>query len=128
MKYSISDLYERFPELRKIDYSINDAFSILESSIAKDGTVFTCGNGGSASDADHIVGEFLKSFLIRRKVYGKFREDAVKVLGESEGNRISDGLEDGIRAIALTSHPAFSTAYANDSSAAMIFAQQLHVL
>ena len=40
MAYDISDLYQRYPELKKIEYSISEAFSILKSSIEKDGTVF----------------------------------------------------------------------------------------
>ncbi|MFZ2654742.1 MAG: SIS domain-containing protein [Victivallales bacterium] len=128
MKYNISDLYQRYPELKEIEYSISEAFSILKNSIEKEGTVFTCGNGGSASDADHIVGEFLKSFMIRRKATGKFKEDALKIFGQDDGGKICDGLEDGIRAIALNSNPAFVTAFSNDSSPFMVYAQQLYVL
>jgi len=128
MKYDVSDLYQRYPELKVIEYSILEAFSILKNSIEKEGTVFTCGNGGSASDADHIAGEFLKSFMIRRKASGKFREDALKIFGEDAGGKICDGLEDGIKSIALNSNPAFVTAFSNDSSPFMVYAQQLHVL
>ncbi|OGV53482.1 MAG: hypothetical protein A2X45_24425 [Lentisphaerae bacterium GWF2_50_93] len=128
MKYSISDLYQRYPPLQGIEYSISEAFSILKNSIEKEGTVFTCGNGGSASDADHITGEFLKSFMIRRKASGKFREDAIRIFGDDEGEKICDGLEDGVKSIALNSNPAFVTAFSNDSSPFMVYAQQLHVL
>ncbi|OGV39038.1 MAG: hypothetical protein A2X48_17915 [Lentisphaerae bacterium GWF2_49_21] len=128
MAYDISDLYKRYPELKKIGYSITDAFSILKRTVSKDGIIFICGNGGSASDSEHIAGELLKSFLIRRKASGKVRKTAIKVFGEKEGRMICDGLEDGIRAISLNGHPSFATAFANDSSPSMVFAQQLHVL
>ncbi len=128
MSYKISNLYERYPELKKIDYSISKAFSMLKRTILDDGIIFTCGNGGSASDAEHIAGELLKSFLIRRSTSSKFRIKAKKVIGKIDGNKICDGLEDGIRSISLNGHPSFSTAFSNDRSPSMVFAQQLHVL
>jgi D-sedoheptulose 7-phosphate isomerase len=128
MSYDVSDLYNRYPELRKIDYSISEAFSILKLSIEKDGTVFTCGNGGSASDAEHIVGELLKGFLLKRGKNDSFTSSAVEVLGKEEGERISKLLQNGIRAISLNAHLAFTTAYINDVCAEMVYAQQLHVL
>ena len=85
MAYDISDLYKRYPELKKIDYSITDAFSILKRTVSKDGIIFICGNGGSASDSEHIAGELLKSFLVRRKSSGKVRKIAIKTFGAKEG-------------------------------------------
>ena len=128
MSYDISDLYQRYPELKKIEYSISEAFSILKSSIEKDGTVFACGNGGSASDAEHIVGELLKGFILKREKDKLFTSYAVKVLGEDEGKRISGLLQNGIRSISLNAHLAFTTAYINDVCAEMVYGQQLHVL
>lgn len=128
MPYSVSDLYNRYPDLKKIDYSIKDAFSILKMSIEKDGTVFVCGNGGSASDGEHIVGELMKSFMIKRRKGESFRKKAISTLGESEGTRISNLLEDGMRAVSLNSQLAFTTAFINDVCAESVYAQQLHVL
>ncbi|MCX6984574.1 MAG: SIS domain-containing protein [Lentisphaerae bacterium] len=128
MSYDVSDLYQRYPELKKIEYSISEAFSILKSSIEKDGTVFVCGNGGSASDAEHIVGELMKGFLLKRGKDNLFTGSAVSVLGEDEGKRISGLLQSGIKAISLNAHLAFTTAYINDVCAEMVYAQQLHVL
>ena len=35
------------------------------------GKLLACGNGGSAADCDHIVGELMKGFLLKRKVDDK---------------------------------------------------------
>ncbi|MEI6422804.1 MAG: SIS domain-containing protein [Lentisphaerota bacterium] len=128
MSYHVSDLYKRYPELKKIEYSISEAFSILKSSIEKDGTVFVCGNGGSAADAEHIVGELMKGFLLKREKDKLFTGSAASVLGEEEGKRISSLLQSGIKSISLNAHLAFSTAYINDVCSEMVYAQQLHVL
>jgi D-sedoheptulose 7-phosphate isomerase len=46
----------------------------------------------------------------------------------AEGLELSQKLEVGLRAVTLTSHPSFATAFANDVDASMIFAQQLAAL
>jgi D-sedoheptulose 7-phosphate isomerase len=87
-----------------------------------------CGNGGSAADAEHIVGELMKGFLLKREKDKLFTGSAASVLGEEEGKRISSLLQSGIKSISLNAHLAFSTAYINDVCSEMVYAQQLHVL
>lgn len=85
-----------------------------------------CGNGGSAADSEHIVGELMKSFLVRRPVPEKFVE-SLSAYG-SEGAALADGLEAGLPAISLCGHPALSTAFLNDAEPTMTFAQQTAAL
>ena len=82
---------------------------------------------GSASDADHISGELLKGFLLKREISDKIKEDLKANFGE-EGNFIGERLQNGLKAISLTGHPALSTAFANDVDSSLIFAQQLYAL
>ena len=67
MYTKIDELIERFPELENCRDSIVSAFEIIKNTFSNDGTLFACGNGGSAADAEHIVGELMKGFLLPRK-------------------------------------------------------------
>jgi D-sedoheptulose 7-phosphate isomerase len=127
MTDEIGKLISRFPELSEQAENIRKTFSFCVETYAKGGTVFLCGNGGSAADAEHIAGELLKEFKLKRKVDAVTREGLSQQFGE-EGKFISDRLQRGLRTIALTGHPAFSTAYANDVEGKLVFAQQLYAL
>ena len=109
-------LIERYPELRDVESDIQKAFQILVSSYETDGKLLICGNGGSASDADHIVGELMKGFYKKRPL----KESEKKGMEE-----IAENLQGALPAISLTMHPALSTAFLNDVNPQMIFAQQL---
>jgi D-sedoheptulose 7-phosphate isomerase len=123
----VEDVLGRHPALESCRSDIFKAFLLLVASYENSGTFFVCGNGGSASDAEHIAGDLLKEFRFRRSCSGKIREKLSDAFG-SEGAWIADRLQPGLRTIALTGHPSFSTAYANDVEASIVFAQQLFVL
>jgi phosphoheptose isomerase len=80
--------------------------------------VLVCGNGGSAADSAHIVGELMKGFLLPR------RPDALQRACLAEAG-CPDGLQRGVRAIDLTAQTALLLAVANDLSADLAFAQQV---
>lgn len=123
----LNDLIKRRPELKVCLQSINDAYLLLLKSIESGGTIYTCGNGGSAADSEHIVGELLKGFMRGRKL--SFDEvAAIEKLYPGEGERISKSLQNSIRAVALTSHISLMTAFMNDVDPAFVFAQQLRGL
>ena len=125
--YSISELFDRYPELKVSEVSILNAFHMLRDAFSKDGTVFACGNGGSAADAEHMVGELMKGFLLPRNVSSDFKLTLTEQFG-NEGEALVEKLQDGLRAISLNGHPSLATAYGNDVDFEMIFAQQLYVL
>lgn len=125
-KKEFTELFERYPALRSCEMSISEAFTALCASAKNGGTIFTCGNGGSCADSEHIVGELIKSFK-RTRTIAPSLHDGLKQFGE-QGKALADTLEGGIRAVALTSHPALTTAYANDRCPSAVFAQQLSVL
>ena len=83
-----------------------------------------CGNGGSAADSEHIVGELMKSFKKRRPIDAETQK-AHSFLGE-RGELLGKTLEGTLRAIALTTHTALSTAFANDKLPAATYAQQVY--
>ena len=84
------------------------------------------GNGGCAADAEHMVGELMKGFLLKRPLtpaqHAQFTTHYPHV-----GTYLADHLQYGLPAIALSGHPALATAFANDVSADMLFAQQVFV-
>ena len=94
--------------------------------IKNGGKIVVCGNGGSAADSGHIVGELLKSFVLPRTLSD---EDKKKLAGlGDDGKYIAEKLQYGIPAVALTGSEAISTAVINDNGGEMVFAQQAYAL
>ena len=118
-------LFDRFPELREESENFHYIYSILKNLFVKRKTLFICGNGGSASDGEHITGELLKSFILKRKPSEEVKAAFEKELGDEN---ILDKLQPGLRAISLNNHQSLSSAYINDVDPLMVYAQQLFVL
>jgi len=120
----LKQLTERYPQLESIKDDINEACQIIVDSFSKGRKLLTAGNGGSAADAEHIVGELMKSFVKKRKLDDEFISNIEKVDAEIARYLISN-LQPGLPAIALTSHTSLNTAVINDIDGDAIFAQQL---
>ena len=118
-------LVERYPVLKAIENEVFDAYQILENCYAHGGKLLVAGNGGSAADAEHIVGELMKSFMFERKIQKKYADELVRLYGD-EGVALSKKLEGTLCSIPLTSMPALSTAFINDVDPALTFAQMLY--
>lgn len=130
MKQSVSDilneLINRYPELKSVESDILSAYRITETAYKKGKKLLVCGNGGSASDSEHIVGELMKKFRKQREIDEKVY-DNLGLFGD-EGKRLQKTLEGALPAISLTSHIALTTAFANDKEPSAVFAQQLYGL
>lgn len=120
----ISDLISRYPALSVCEADIENACDVLQKCFASGGKVLLAGNGGSAADSDHITGELLKSFVLPRKIDSDFLADLEKI-GSEYASYMKDKLEMALPAISLPSNTAAITANANDTDAALIFAQQI---
>lgn len=123
VKVIFDELFCRYPALSSIKEKIGEAFETLRRSYENGGKLLICGNGGSCADAEHIAGELDKSFKMKRAVGADLKE-RLNAYGE-RGRLLSECLEGTLPAIALTSHPALSSAYANDRIPAAGFAQQV---
>lgn len=118
-------LIERYPALAVVKNDIIDAYLLMKRCYEKDGKLLVAGNGGSAADSEHIVGELMKRFRIPRPVPEDFKEK-LRAADPVRGEALSHQLEPGLMAIPLVSHQALSTAYSNDVGALGVFAQQLY--
>lgn len=113
----LARLIERYQVLATMEDEIKQAFEIIKDSYEEGGKLLVCGNGGSAADSDHIVGELMKGFYKQRKLLA---EEKIR-FGEQ-----GDKLQGALPAIALTQHSALSTAFLNDVDPEMVFAQQVY--
>ena len=125
-KEILNGLTERYPALKVAKNDISAAFEALLASVKSGGKIMICGNGGSAADSAHIVGELMKSFKKTRPIDAKTAA-RLKEYGK-EGARLALSLEGAIPAVALTENGAFLTAFSNDNDASVAFAQQVYGL
>ncbi|MCI1207980.1 MAG: SIS domain-containing protein [Treponema sp.] len=107
----MQDLLKRYPVLVKCTENIRNAYKLLEHVFTEKGKLLVCGNGGSAADSEHIVGELMKSFVLARTV----DLDLFKY----------KNLQYGLPAISLVSQSSLISAVANDNGADLVFAQQV---
>lgn len=121
----IDELLERYQQLTVCKETMIQAFSLLSHCFRNNSKLLVCGNGGSAADAEHIVGELMKGFKNPRKLNDQYQEK-LKDIDQTVGSRLAGQLQGALPAIALDGHPALSTAYMNDCEPLMCFAQQVN--
>ena len=118
---------ERYPVLESCKNDIIAAFDLLDDVYSKERKMLICGNGGSAADAEHVVGELMKGFRYSRKLLSTEVDNLQKI--DTEMGKVSaENLQSALPAIALDGHPALSTAYMNDCEPLLCFAQQVNGL
>ncbi len=120
----INKLTERYNRLDFLKPEIEKATEAIINSHSQGGKLLVCGNGGSAADADHIVGELMKSFERKRPVNQKLKSTLENV-DASRGEYLADNLQQGLPAISLNAHSGLISAVANDIDADIVYAQQV---
>ena len=121
----IEKLISRYPLLECCKHDIQLTFEILRESYKAKCKLLVCGNGGSAADAEHIVGELMKGFKNSRKCDEEMTR-RLKAVDVKMGAVLADNLQGALPAIALNGHIALSTAYMNDCAPLLCFAQQVN--
>ena len=121
----VARLLEKYPDLAVLRQDMADAFSVWSTSYQQGGKTLVCGNGGSASDSEHIVGELMKGFRKRRPVDPEFAATLQTVAG-SEGEYAAAHLQGALPAISLVSQTSLLTAFINDVGPDLMFAQQVY--
>ena len=116
-------LFASYPALSICRGQIEEAYDLLLACAEKRGLIMVCGNGGSAADCEHIVGELMKGFHLARPL-NRFQKESFSDIGG--GAEIADRLQQGIRAISLVSQTGLISAFANDADASLVYAQQVY--
>ena len=114
-------LAKEHPDLAECSETIWQIFELLRNCFENGGKLLLCGNGGSAADCEHIVGELMKGFLMSRPVPEDF---AAHPALDGEGELLQGALP----AISLVGQSSLATAFANDVDPEMVFAQQVYGL
>ena len=118
-------LVERYPVLEGQKENIRRAYEMMADTYRGYGKLLVAGNGGSAADAEHIVGELMKGFVKRRRL----NEQMLSKLEQADsqnGRAIGQSLQGALPAIAVVGHVALSTAYLNDVDPLLAIAQQVY--
>ncbi len=124
MNLTFSALCRNYPDLAPCRADIESAYNLLEQGFASGHKLLVCGNGGSAADSEHLVGELMKGFVLKRALDDETRARFAAQFGV-EGANLAAQLEGALPAIALTGHTSLSTAVANDGAPDAMFAQQV---
>lgn len=111
----INTLLERYPALVGIKSDIESALDLIRDTYKKGGKVLVCGNGGSCSDSEHIVGELMKGFMLMRPV-----------TDERIPEELRGGLQGALPAISLPSQTGILSAFINDVDPEMMYAQLVY--
>lgn len=120
----LENLFINYPELEKNKREIQSSVDILIEAYENDKKLLIAGNGGSAADAEHIVGELMKSFILDRPLGDDLKKGLIEVDREL-GKSLSDKLQSPLTALALTGHPSLTTAFNNDVNSNYNYAQQV---
>jgi len=120
----LNKLLSRYPSLKDTMPEIELAIKSIIETYKNNGKVLLAGNGGSASDCEHMAGELMKSFVRKRKIDNTLTNKLIEI-DPQNGEYIANTLESPLKAVALTSHPSLTTAYSNDRDPYLVFAQQL---
>jgi len=118
-------LLTRYPDVASCEADIRSATDALIATYRAGGKVLICGNGGSAADSEHIVGELMKGYMLKRPVPPEFRDRLQEVSGDN-ADYLADHLQGALPAISLVSQTSLLSAYANDVAADMAYAQQVY--
>ena len=121
----IQQLILRYPQLSNVKNDIKSAFEIIKESYLKDGKLLIAGNGGSASDAEHIAGELMKTFAKKRMLPDSFISE-IKNIDTEISEYLLPKMQPGLPAIALSGHASLNTACINDIDGNITFAQQVY--
>lgn len=111
----MEELLKRYPALSECKEDISAALGLIIDTYKNKGKILVCGNGGSAADSEHIVGELMKGFMSKRPVYD-----------ERIPERLRKNLQGALPAISLPSQTAVLSAFINDVAPDMMYAQLVY--
>lgn len=123
--YAVEELVRNYPQLVQNKGQVLAAYEVLRKCYMGGKKLLLCGNGGSAADCEHIVGELMKEYRVRREIPPEFAE---KLKRHGAEEKMLENIVGALPAISLAGHISFQTAFCNDNDAEYAFAQQLYAL
>lgn len=108
-------LLTHYPELKPYEFQIKAALEAMIHTYECGGKILVCGNGGSAADCEHIVGELMKGFHMKRPVCDKRIPEELR-----------KHLQGALPAISLPSQISVLSAFSNDADPQMMYAQLVY--
>jgi D-sedoheptulose 7-phosphate isomerase len=120
----INAFFDCHADLVPLKEQIIEACETLITAFESGNKLLLCGNGGSCADCDHIAGEFLKGFLLKRPANADFQKEMAEKYGDW-GADIAGKLQQGLPTISLVTHSAAISAFENDVDPELIYAQQV---
>lgn len=120
----IETLLLRYPVLEVCRASIFAAAEAVCECYRAGGKLMVCGNGGSAADAEHIVGELMKGFCKKRPLPPELRARLEAACPE-DAAYLAANLQGALPALSLVNPVALTTAFANDCAPDLAMAQQV---
>ena len=114
----IDAFFAAHPNLGCVRESVTAAIEAIVACYATGGKVLAAGCGGSMADAEHITGELLKSFRLKRSLSQEFISSYMALWGEAP-----PPLDTSLPAVCLTGNAAIMTAVMNDLGGDLAFAQ-----
>lgn len=124
-EFDLQELLERYPLLDSIKNDIVKSCAIMLDAYKNGKKLLVAGNGGSASDSEHIVGELMKSFKCRRPLDKSLSNKILEIDQSESSYGMVRSLERPLTAISLAGQEALATAFQNDVNADYGFAQQV---
>lgn len=121
----IRQMLDKHPDLAVCAGDVQRAFDLWSETYRRGGKTLICGNGGSAADTEHIVGELMKGMISTRHVPESTRSKLLEHLPE-HGQYLAQNLQGALPTISLVSQTALMTALGNDVEADLLFAQQVY--
>lgn len=121
----INQLQTKYPELKNCVADIQQAIYVLSLCFSAGGKLLVCGNGGSAADSEHIVGELMKGYMSKRPLPEMIQQKFVSG-NNQEGKILAGQLQGALPAISLVSQSSLISAFSNDVNADLVYAQQVY--
>ncbi|MFC2638972.1 MAG: SIS domain-containing protein [Mitsuokella sp.] len=121
---AVPALIAHYAPLAACEKDLREAVIALCESYRAGHKLIVCGNGGSASDSEHIVGELMKGFLLPRRLDGRIAEK-IRAVCPEEADYFLENLQGTLPALSLVNQVALGTAFANDQAPDLSFAQQI---
>jgi D-sedoheptulose 7-phosphate isomerase len=117
-------LIKKYPVLEVIRDDLLLAYQKITESFHQGRRLYICGNGGSAADAEHIISELLQPYKMDRPI-SKDIIEKIKTKFPSETDYFKRYLKEALPCLSLAAGSGFCTAYSNDFTFDMVFAQQI---